>query len=103
MLRKPFFDPSGRKRRANELATLVRAWPHEVLDLSIGGRVRIIHLLSEAQQVQRDTKQKLPDHYNPEFHARITSALLREREALAAMTRALPADHPMLQLRLIKD
>jgi hypothetical protein len=45
MLRKSIMDPSGRKRRAKELATIIRAWPHEVLDLSIGGRMRIVHLL----------------------------------------------------------
>ena len=103
MLRKPFFDPSGRKRRAAELTALVRAWPHETEDTSIGGRMRIVTLLEEAQRVQRDTQRQMPDFYNPDFDVRITTALHREREALAAMTRALPADHPMLQLRLIKD
>jgi len=103
MLRKPFFDPSGRKRRAKELATLVRAWPHETADTSIGGRSRIIHLLEEAVRVQRATRDQMPDFYDAGFHARVAMALSREREALAAMTRALPADHPMLQLRLIKD
>jgi hypothetical protein len=102
MFRKPLWDPAGRKRRARELRELVRAWPHEVADVSIAGRSRIIFLLSQAEVLQRETRNRLPQHYKPDMHKRVLAALESEREALAAMTRGLPADHPQLQLRLVK-
>jgi type II secretory ATPase GspE/PulE/Tfp pilus assembly ATPase PilB-like protein len=103
MFRKPLFDTAGRKRRARELSALVRAWPHECENTSIGGRMRIIELLANEDRMQRTTQAQMPNFYNTAFHRRVMNALAREREALAAMTRALPSGHPMLQLRLIKD
>jgi hypothetical protein len=102
-LRDTLFDPGGRKRRARTLHRLCAAWPHELVDTSIGGRARIIALLEEANRGQRAIRAEHPEFYRAVFHAEVVNALHREREALAAMTRALPADHPMLQLRLIKD
>jgi len=99
--RKPLWDPAGRKRRARELQALTRCWPFEASDTSIGGRARIIHLLADAERVQRDTQAKLPAHYDADWHTRILAALAREREALAALTRGLPADHPAFQMRLV--
>lgn len=99
---KDRFDPAGRRRRAERLKRLTDAWPHELVDVSIGGRARIIALLEQANKRQRTIRDETPEFYNPVFHAEIRQAILSEREALAAMTRALPADHPMLQLRLIK-
>ncbi len=99
---KDRLDPAGRKRRAAKLKRLTAAWPHELVDLSIGGRSRIITLLEEANRRQRAIRDETPEYYDPVFHAEIRQALMSEREALAAATRALPPDHPMLQLRLIK-
>lgn len=100
-LPKQILDPGGRKRRIRELSQLTDAWPHELEDVSIGGRKRMIELLETADRIQRQIRTDQPDAYWPEFHLRIRNAIRREREAFAAMTRGLPADHPALQLRLV--
>lgn len=102
MFRKPLFDPAGRRRRAATLKRLVAAWPHELVDTSIGGRKRVIYLLEDAIRRQRTIRDEFPQFYDPVRHVELRNALDREREALASAMRSLPADHPMLKLRLVK-
>ena len=99
MFSKPLFDPAGRRRRAANLKRLINAWPHELIDVSIAGRQRIIVLLEEAIRRQRTIRDETPEFYDPVRHVDLRLALDREREALAASMRGLPADPPMLKVR----
>ena len=102
-LRRPTkSDLGGRARRRATLERIGGFWPWQIEDTSIGGRTRAIAILEEQDRTQRTIQANSPEHYSRDFHIEITRALLAEREAFAALTRGLPADHPQLSLRLVK-
>ena len=102
-LRRPTkSDLGGRARRRQTLERIGGFWSWQIEDTSIGGRVRAIAILEEHDRTQRKIKMDAPEHYSRDFHIEINRALLAEREAFASMTRGIPADHPQLQLRLVK-
>jgi hypothetical protein len=99
---KQIIDRGGRKRRRATLERIGGFWPHEIENTSIGGRMRVIDILNEQDRSQRRISVEMPAYYSRDFHILILRQIKAEQEAVASMTRGLPADHPMLQLRLIK-
>lgn len=95
-------DPAGRKRRRAALERIGGFWPHEMTNTSIAGRMRVIDILNDHDRSQRRIMSETPEYYSREFHILILRQIQAEQEAIASLTRGMPADHPMLQMRLIK-
>ena len=102
MARPKMIDPAGRKRRRATLERIGGFWPHEIENTSIGGRMRVIDLLKDHDRSQQRISKETPAYYSREFHILILRQMQAEQEAVASMSRGLAADHPMMQLRLIK-
>jgi hypothetical protein len=97
------FDRAGLKHRKATLERIGGLWPHEIVDTSIGGRMRVLTVLKDQERTQRRIENQSPEHHSIEFHKLILQAIADEQAAIASIQRRLPIGIPAMQLRLIKD
>jgi hypothetical protein len=95
-------DPGGRKRRRQQLERLGGFWPHELVDLSIGGRTRVIAVLEQHERTMCEIQRKLPQAYDLAKHIEIASLLQREKAALEELKNRSQKISRAWQLKLVK-
>ena len=78
-------DPDQRLR---ELARLLPLWPHDLEDVSVKGRRRIVALMERALRAERKRGRAGHWAYDLARHAALHRAWVRERDALRDIERS---------------
>ena len=78
-------DPAGMYRRNRVLEIIGGLWPHQILDMSIGGRMKVIEHLQERDQNCRRVWQDMPHCYDKSFHMMVLAELMSEQQAVYDM------------------
>jgi hypothetical protein len=78
-------DMAGKNRRRLQLQRIGGFWPHELHDLTVSGRKRVIAVLESQERTCCEIQKKLPAAYDVARHIEIASLLERERAALASL------------------
>ncbi len=100
--RPKIFDPAGRRARRATLERIGGFWPHEIENLSVGGRTAVLRTLEWHAATQLKIRASAPGYYSEELHVLILKALQAERKAIAEMTAGIPRTHTQLKMRLVK-
>lgn len=108
--KNPF--PSGKRCNASEadaatalaarnraLARVLPLWPHEIADISIEGRRRVVALLSRALRAERQRGRAGHWTYDVARHAALFRAYGEEHAALRKLERHQPAQTAQQPLR----
>ena len=77
-------DPDQRNR---ELSALLPLWPHELSDLSLQGRRRLVAVMERALRAERNRGRAGHWAYDHARHAGLYRAWVKERDALRALER----------------
>ena len=99
---RDFRDAASKRRRREQLERVSGFWPHELVDLSIGGRTRVIAVLEQHERTMCEIQRKMPDAYDVARHIEIASLLARERAAVEELRNRSAKISKAWQLRLIK-
>lgn len=102
MTPRNIIDPGGRKRRRAQLERIGGFWPHELVDLSIGGRTRVLAVLEQHERTMCEIQRKLPQAYDMAKHVEIVTLIQRERAALDELKNRSSKIKTAWQLKLIK-
>lgn len=79
---KDWRDAASKKRRRAQLSRIGGFFPHELVDMSIGGRTRVVAVLEDHERTMVKIQREAPQYYDIAKHIEIAALIAKERAAI---------------------